>query len=351
MKKINVYAMLFIALLSLQSCEKDLDETTNNRETVGKGFKIVSYSDPSARSVQSDMLSFESEAEFYSTRDSLEQAFELYSAQFERDNKDLTDEEFNDKIKNENIDLEQPLTDFENQYNFNSLRKKINQDEQDWLNSSNPDFNACPQLFPIEDHVERCLWNEKGEVMIAGKIYKYEDDRYILINDGSFSKLSLINSGDQNILNDESVFVENLSSTNASSSDCTKRSFYSVTHEGFNGSTKVVCANRLLPKSWQFGKNKMYASTYNYRWNALTDKFDKFAVDTEAGAVGQRYVACYQETQHNAVKKKRSSSVVYGFERDNSFGAKYASTSCTLKSTHKGALMMGININNIPFVQ
>lgn len=72
------------------------------------------------------MLSFDSEAEFNATLDSLETAFENYQLNFQRDYENMSDDDLSDLIESQNIDLEEPLSNFEAQYNFLSLRKELN---------------------------------------------------------------------------------------------------------------------------------------------------------------------------------------------------------------------------------
>lgn len=236
----------------------------------------------------------------------------------------MTDTELNTLVNGQKIDLELPLTNFEKSIGFNSLRNKIDNEESRWLQSPEPDFDKCPQLHPIESHAERALWNDKGEIMIAGKIYKYDDEltKFIKIEDGDFEKLILINDGDMSVFSDGNVSVEYFGNNYSSiEGECTRRNTTNHTLTSNNGLYKMLIGNRLKPKSWEFGKHHMYASTYTYAKNG--NNWVGYVTNIYVGCTGDRYHGCINTSPTTINKTKKAKSVNFDFKRENAFSVKF----------------------------
>lgn len=350
-----VFLIFSLFFLSLSSCDKEnFNEKTDSKKT--KGFRIRTYgnSGENSRGLLNKILSFDSEEEYYTTLDSLNQVFENYQLEFQEKYKEVNDENLNELIISERIDLELPLTEFETKYNFTSLRNNLNEKEALWLNQPEPDFENSPQIFPIEDHVERTLWNENGEIMIGGKIYKYEDDRFIKIEDGDFEKLELINSGDLNIFSNENIYVENLTEVNSSSSNyICKRNNNKSTTKISNGLVKVrlVCANRIKSKSWEFGKHKMTANSYSYvKFNE--GSWRKYVCTIKVSMTGFKYFGCSTSSPVNHSKERRANNVGVSHKRDNAFSVRYLNDIGSMKSNHAAISTPGIpsvELNNLSY--
>lgn len=339
MKKINVYAMLFIALLSLQSCEKDFDETSKTETKNGKGFKILSYSSPNSRGVVNNILSFESPEEFEATVDSLELVFDNFQTDFTNQYANISDNDLNQLVREQNIDLEEPLSNFESSIAFTSLRDKINQEEFTWLQNPNPDFDNCPQFHPVESHAERALWSDKGEIIIAGKIYKYDDERtkFITIEDGDIEKLILINEGDMSVFSDSNITVENLNSGPVQPGECIRNKTNNATLTSQNGLYRILIGNRLKSKSWEFGKHHMYASSMTYAKTG--SNWTGFVTNIYVGCAGDRYHGCTNISPTTINKTKRAKSLNFDFKRASAFSVKFGSYPtpnwCSMVSRHR----------------
>lgn len=344
--------MIGLTFFTLTSCEKEnFNDTSKEQKT--KGFKILSYGNAgsNSRGVENNILSFDSEEEFDATLDSLETVYNDYSLEFSRSVEGMSDEEVNNKIKNENIDLEKPLTDFENQYEFVSLRNKIDQKEKEWLANPNPDFTLCPQVHSIATFSERCLWNENGEIMIAGKIYKYSDDdtKYIKILDGDFVKLALINSGNTAVLSDpmvafEIILPENSSTTVTATSmlNCTSTSGNSVIFP-LQANYRVVCSNRLKEKSWSLGKHSLSAGIVAYKRNV--DFFERYVTVLNLNLNGQRFQNCGNTpTLVSGLSKTNvlNSAASVELKRNYKISTKYNQNSSSINSYH-AAGFVGVN--------
>lgn len=84
------------------------------------------------------------------------------------------EEELNLFFNENNINPNQPLIDFENSLNINSLRKKLETEEIEWLHTQSGDLNLdeSPDNHRIADPILRTILNEDGEYMINGKIIR-----------------------------------------------------------------------------------------------------------------------------------------------------------------------------------
>lgn len=348
MKKI-VFSLGLVCLALCVSCEKDfIDESSVSRKT---SFKILKYSDLNARGVENSILNFDSEADFEFVIDSLQSVFDSFEIRFSETHQHMSDEDLNSLIVSQGIDLFEPLTNFENHYSFYSLRNHVNNLEKEWLNQIDPDFNENPQVLePLQNHVERALWNQKGEIMIEGKIYKYLDDKFIKIEDGDFDKLVLINAGDQAVLTDPNVHIEYLpqpisgapapgqpSQGNQTNLLCTNQRTNNHIEPGLNDNFRMQISNQLKPRSWFLGKHKMYATTYSYS-KTHNGTIIHWTTNISVKIQGERFGSNGCGTSSaltDLTKTRRSNMVQIEFKRVNSFGVKYNSLWCSLVSIHQ----------------
>jgi len=84
-------------------------------------------------------------------------------------------------------DEEQPLAEYEAHFtNFYSLRKHINQLLESYLAIDAPDPENHPELHPIDDEVERSLYNSFGQIIIGNILLDYEPNgAYFIVEDPS----------------------------------------------------------------------------------------------------------------------------------------------------------------------
>lgn len=332
--------MSSVFFLILFSCEKESFNDSNTKKT--KGFKILSYSGgENSRGIENNILSFDNEDEYYATLDSLESAYNKYSDEFTEQVNGMTDEAINNKVESEGIDLEKTLTDFEKQYNFVSLRNSIDDKEKTWLQNPNPDFITCPQIHSISSLAERCLWNNKGEIMISGKIFKYDQDdiKYIEIKDGDFLKLAQINAGSIAVLSDPNVSVSYKQADNTSTTVMATNSLNCTSQNGnlFTtplGGYQVVCSNRLLPKSWFGGKHSLSAGTVAYK--KVGDFYSRYITLIQTDLYGERYRDCGDDPAlvQGLSRHVYNSSLSVELKRNYKISTKYNNSFSSINSHH-----------------
>lgn len=107
----------------------------------------------------------------------------------------LSEEEYNAKIEELGFNEDQALVAWENNYGFASLRKKISNDEAQWLAAGGEDFDNDPDNHFIVDGVFRTLLNENLEIQIGESIYLMEANRSIEITNADYETLVAIQRG------------------------------------------------------------------------------------------------------------------------------------------------------------
>lgn len=118
---------------------------------------------------------------------------------------DLTDDDLENYIVENNLDENNTLNNFENNLNFKSLRQIINEKEAIWLETQGEvwDINTDPDNHFIVSDFERTLLNEGSELIIKDSerrpvIFKYFEWGHIEISDLNTEILKEINQGNIN---------------------------------------------------------------------------------------------------------------------------------------------------------
>ncbi len=191
--KIRFKFIVLSSLISLgvfTSCQKE-----NTFESIDTGQKapiqLVHYGNATSRSTGS-ILAFDNIETYKITLEKLEQDTESWDDAFVAEWGCLDDDALNDKEKALHFDSEKPLTDFENQYGFNSLRQKFLIVEENWLNNDILDEVNDPNDKYPWDSDEMTLMGENGEIQVGRSIYIFEKNRIVEITDADFNKLSRI---------------------------------------------------------------------------------------------------------------------------------------------------------------
>lgn len=166
---------------------------------------------------QSDgMLVFEDECQFDEITNMLVYETEKYiSEYFSKFSDTLTKEEINDIVEKECFNPNTVYESFESFNGFHSLRAKLKQQEDEWLEKENPD-EENPLFYPLS---ERCLpiANTDGEYQIGMNIYRVEKngDVYVL-DEGDYVTLANIRKGNLN----EGIIGCNLRKTRVLATEC-----------------------------------------------------------------------------------------------------------------------------------
>ena len=169
--KRNFVVMAFTALilgLCCMSCEKENNTAENTSPTL-KNLKISDIK------VQDGMLCFESWEQYEQTIHALAEACENHVAKYIDSIIEVlgTDDEeaINEQIAKDGFSQFTPLHDFAASLHFNSLYNLLEKAELQWMN----DVNAKPEDNPFDnvaiDRYETSLYNEYGEIVIAGETF------------------------------------------------------------------------------------------------------------------------------------------------------------------------------------
>ena len=185
---------------------------------------------------------------------------------------------------------------FENQLNFTSLRRVIEQEEAIFLNNSNPNWELDPDNHFILFDEDRTLFNPFSEIKIGTSIYKITEDFIYEITDGNYTTLlALRNNGYSTEMNNvkktdndnSEGSVEDNTSTNgnngtsgnsgtsgsngtnnptagnqnSTSSSC-KQTRHKWNYKNNSNDTKRIKWKVAINSWWD---NKIYAETTNYK--------------------------------------------------------------------------------------
>jgi len=285
MKYFNKIALftILVSLFSFVSCKKE--NTFESLETGQEGpIQLTYYGNTSDRSSDGNTILVFSDQDVYnSVVEQLQQDVDTWDDAFVAEWGHLDDDALNDKEEALNFDAEKPLTDFENQYGFNSLRKEYLAAEEAWMNNEELIDANDPDLDPrfYFDEADMSLLNTKNEIKIGNEITKYVEGGYIKVLDGDFDKLILINAGDTEVLNDDNVLVRISDDAAArGSSDCTwwtrqtdndyyasnKKMYRILQHHGY--SWKAVTKAKLKSYKRKNGRWKRYRTNLGVGFHA-----------------------------------------------------------------------------------
>lgn len=180
--KSNLKLITVSLLFTLFSCEK----TELKNEESNKPFSKIAVVDPNiaiygdikawqinngiSNNCGKNILVFPSWVNYNQTIDYLDQQTETYCDAFDLQWGYLSDDLYEVKCNELGFDEDKKLLQFENNFTFCSLRKKINTLETAWLAIQGDglwDANADLDNHFIEDDTERALLNEGVEVIIG----------------------------------------------------------------------------------------------------------------------------------------------------------------------------------------
>ena len=134
---------------------------------------------------------------------------------FSKFSETLTKEEINDIVEEEGFNPNAVYESFESYNGFNSLRSKLKQQEDEWLEKEDPD-EENPTFYPLS---ERCLpiANTDGEYQIGMNIYRVEKDGDVyVLDEGDYETLANIRKGNLN----ERIIGSNLRKTRMAATEC-----------------------------------------------------------------------------------------------------------------------------------
>lgn len=124
---------------------------------------------------------------------------------------DMEDSIFDALMDSLGFSVDQPIIDFEDGFNFYSLRKYLEEEEDAWLKLEYPDCCLDPDNHYIIDETFRAVLNTSGEIVVDSSIFKfYASGTTLEIKNLDFNLLDEINRADTAILdtlNDPNLIV------------------------------------------------------------------------------------------------------------------------------------------------
>ncbi|WP_298499102.1 hypothetical protein [uncultured Algibacter sp.] len=241
-----LFAIVCCCTLIFTGCNKDsIDVKEDVQIENNDPIKVINYgrSTSSKNSAKgqgftgTSIAVFSNETSYKNYIEDLEVEVENWDDAFLAEWDHLNDEDLNAKEEELGFDSEKPLTDFENQFGLQSLRKKYLQEEETWLSNDVLDPTTDPGFNPLYDfdESELAVMNSLAEIQIGTKIVKkltkeefnlvnqelgkssgtktaftipYEDT-YLVIDDSDYDALIDFNNGDSSVVNNDNVTVIN----------------------------------------------------------------------------------------------------------------------------------------------
>lgn len=307
-----------------------------------------------------NILVFQDENHFISTLEYLEKLVEdtddSFMAQYGYMNPDDLDD-FEESIGYEE---QNPLIDFENNLNFCSLRKYINNLENQWLDQQTQSFDPTgdPEeqfAFGISDWEEMTLYNQNGEVIVGKFLYKLINNGAgwveIELNNPDLGNIVSIinqnhnsNTGQSNNTNLDATTVRliesmgasviNVNNNNVFCKDYVNRSKFEVIDNG----NRIKARQKMKVGTFNY---TIVSKTVSYKWR--NNKWKRRRNNIDAGFKETKLVypsntpACNNVSDYNQSegnKNRRSRKYAHRINRNNfGWGWKYNNTLGT-KSYH-----------------
>jgi|GEM_PF-2116189 len=210
MKKSNlITTMSIIAASLLYSCTSELEtesQLTNENpsklaskespcrlfefaaeSTIIPGVKAINLDNGISTACKNNVLIFPTLDDYERTIDLLDQKIDNFNDSFDQQTIGMTDIEADDYAESIAFDEDQPLTDFEKELDFCSLRSFLIPLGEDWLNHQGDgawNLNTDPDSYYIEDDTERSLLSIGSEFIVGNckngyTLYKKYDWGYV----------------------------------------------------------------------------------------------------------------------------------------------------------------------------
>jgi len=175
--KHSLYSLL--AILFTFSCTKEeaVVEESEHSASPTINFRTTHNNILDQIEFDGDMFVFDAWEDFVATETYLTELVVEHNETFGEPYAELDDEAYNQLVYELDFSDFQPLTDFEEQFGIQSKRQQINELVEIWLTETGdtPDVNTYPDHFPILAQQTRSLFNEQGQVKIAGEIVQIDD--------------------------------------------------------------------------------------------------------------------------------------------------------------------------------
>lgn len=237
MKKTSLFFMVmsFIAISLLNSCSQDrefenansLDSKKNMARTMDvkdssceyfeaaqessilQGVKATYIDNGISTTCSNNILIFPTLQEYENAIGKLDELIEQHNDAFDQQTANMTDEESDNYADAIGFDEDQPLTDFEKELDFCSLRSYLIPLEDNWLDQQGDgawNLDTNPDNYYIDDDTERALLSIGSEFIVGNcrdgyTLYKRYDWGYISFSIADIGSVTTILTALNNITN------------------------------------------------------------------------------------------------------------------------------------------------------
>lgn len=158
--------------------------------------------------VENGMLKFTDLDHVRNTLDALESAYREHEDNFLAANQGKSGEELMYAEETTGFNDFAPYVGFESGLNFSSLRAKIQNDYQAYMNLDTQPDNGDPEDHYITEYSVQAIVNQYGEFKVGNEIYKLYENGYLRITDGDYNTLLAIRQNYYIVYELENVEIE-----------------------------------------------------------------------------------------------------------------------------------------------
>lgn len=170
---------IFILVMSIQSCKKDVTNGNTNQEQ--KEVKQIDYSRISKTSSRSNsMLVFESWEHFYEVVQALATQCEVHTNAYIAPLAEagLVDDDLSDQIALDGFNAFQPTLTFANTLNFESFYKVAEVAEKIYMDQDVEELDPAADPFRNVERYESALLNTDGDVRIGEQVFNLASESF-----------------------------------------------------------------------------------------------------------------------------------------------------------------------------
>lgn len=188
----------------IQGCKKEHINQPVNLLKIDKSFlETTSFIDHVEQ--ENGVLAFPNSDYLLEVLAFLENEVDNWNTHFLEKHRHFSDDSLSILAEELNFNEEKPLFDFEDRFNFTSLRKIISDNENEWLQNMGESSENDPDNHFIEDETVRTILNQFAEVKIGDAYFKFTENGYYEVTDGNFETLTLLRNPNNDVMSLKNV--------------------------------------------------------------------------------------------------------------------------------------------------
>lgn len=339
----------------IYSCSKqDLEINTSSTEKQGIKYSInIPYENVTIEQLDNGrkLLSFKDEETILKISQEIKNARKTLMEDFVKKYGELEGEAFDEIADEIGFNEYQPLIDFGERLNFQTLFQYLYDEETKYLEAGGDNIEEDPDNHFIIETGMRIFFNTNEEVKIGNNIYKLLPEGYFKITDGNIETLQYLTNGSIDFKNLPTNVEFVGEATGEKAAGCASgKDFHSYLENSSNTfRIRYKVGHHTPPPPWN---RRVIAKTKNYyckrlkngkckNWKRATNATTSMVFGFVSGTDSNGNANC--DTQFN-FNSSNSGVTSYGHEIEHKINVSTKTLSGWVRSTHVG--IAGINRNH-----